>query len=70
MTYEVQTLTFLNNWENTWTDDDAQPTQFDTREAAAAELAGFLEDMAFEASRKHLADFNPSDYRIVKNDHF
>ena len=65
MTYEVQTLTFLNNWENTWTDDDA-PVQFDTYKAAAVELAGFLEDMAFEASRKHLADFNPSDYRIKK----
>lgn len=65
MTYEVQTLTFLNNWENTWT-DDGEPVQFDTREAAAAELAGFLEDMAFEASCKHLADFNPADYRIKK----
>jgi hypothetical protein len=69
MTYEVQTFMAFGNWENTWT-DDGEPVQFDTREAAAVELAGFLEDMAFEASRKHLADFNPSDYRIVKNDHF
>jgi hypothetical protein len=69
MTYEVQTLTFLNNWENTWTDDGAQPTQFNTRAEAAAELAGFLDDMEHAAKNNFLADFNPSDYRIVKNDY-
>jgi hypothetical protein len=68
MPYEVQTLTFLNQWENTWTEDGNNRVVFDTYEEAATELAGFLEDMAFEASCKHLADFNPSDYRIVKND--
>lgn len=66
MTYEVQTLTFLNNWENTWADDDAQPTQFNTRAEAAAELAGFLEDMAYAVKHGHMDDFNPSDYRIQK----
>ena len=66
MTYEVQTLTFLNQWENTWTEDGVEPVQFNTYAEAAAELAGFLEDMAFEASCKHLADFNPADYRIKK----
>jgi hypothetical protein len=65
MSYEIQTLMAFGNWENTWT-DDGEPVQFDTHEAAVLELAGFLEDMAFEASRKHLADFNPADYRIQK----
>jgi hypothetical protein len=68
MTYEVQTLTFLNNWENTWTDNDGTPSQFDNYAEAAAELTEFLDDLASAAERNFLADFNPSDYRIVKND--
>jgi hypothetical protein len=66
MTYEVQTLTFLNNWENTWTDDDDAPSQFETYTEAAAELAEFLDDLASAAERNFLTDFNPSDYRIQK----
>lgn len=46
--------------------DGVEPVQFNTYAEAAAELAGFLDDMAFEASCKHLADFNPADYRIKK----
>lgn len=68
MTYEVQTLTFLNQWENTWTDDGNAPTLFDTYEEAAKELAGFLDDMAYAAKNNFLLDHNPADYRIVKND--
>jgi hypothetical protein len=66
MTYEVQTLTFLNNWENTWTDDGVEPVQFDTYEAAAVELAGFLDDMEHAAKNNFLEDYNPADYRIKK----
>jgi hypothetical protein len=66
MTYEVQTLTFLNNWQNTWTNDGVQPTQFDTYAEAAAELAGFLEDMQYAAANNFLLDYNASDYRIKK----
>ena len=65
MTYEVQTLTYVNTWENTWTDDDT-PTQFDTYAEAAAELAGFLDDMAYASSNNFLLDHNPEDYRIQK----
>lgn len=68
MAYEVQTLTFLNVWENTWTDDGMAPTQFNTYAEAAKELAGFLDDMAHAAKNNFLEDYNPSDYRIVKND--
>jgi hypothetical protein len=68
MTYEVQTLTFLNNWENTWTDNDGTPSQFKDYAEAAAELAEFLDDLASAAKNNFLADFNPLDYRIVKND--
>lgn len=68
MTYEVQTLTFLNQWENTWTEDGVEPAQFNTYEEAAAELAGFLDDMAYAAKNNFLLDHNPADYRIIKND--
>ena len=66
MTYEVQTLTFLNNWENTWTDNDGTPVQFVTYAEAAAELADHLRSMAIAVINDHLDDFNPSDYRIKK----
>jgi len=66
MTYEIQTLTFLNVWENTCTDDGVNPTVFDTHAQAAAELAGFLEDLAHFVEIGHLQDFNPNDYRIRK----
>jgi hypothetical protein len=66
MTYEVQTLTFLNIWENTWTEDGSEPMVFTSYAEAAAELAGFLEDMAYASSNNFLLDHNPEDYRIQK----
>ena len=66
MTYEVQTLTFFNVWENTWTYDGMEPVQFATYDEAAKELAGFLDDMAHAARNNFLEDYNPSDYRIKK----
>ena len=58
MTYEIQTR-MLHGWENTG-------DQFDTHDAAAAELADHLRSMAFAVKHGHMADFNPSDYRIKK----
>ena len=66
MTYEVQTLTFLNQWENTWTEDGNDRVVFDTYEEAAAELADHLRSMAIAVINDHLDDFNPADYRIKK----
>lgn len=66
MTYEVQTLTFLNRWENTWTEDGMELVQFETYDEAAKELAGFLDDMAYASSNNFLLDHNPADYRIKK----
>ena len=65
MTYEVQTLFYPDSWENAWTDDD-KPAQFDTYEAAAAELDDHLRDLAYAVKQGHMDDFNPSDYRIKK----
>lgn len=66
MTYEVQTLTFLNVWENTWTNDGVEPTQFATYAEAAKELAGFLDDMQHAAQNNFLEDYSLLDYRIKK----
>jgi hypothetical protein len=66
MTYEVQTLTYFNAWENTWTEDGNEPMVFDTYETAAAELASFIDDMQHTVKNRFMADFNPEDYRIKK----
>lgn len=66
MTYEVQTLTYLNRWENVWTDDGNTLVTFDTLEAAREELKGYLEDLAHFVKTGDLEDFSPEDYRIVE----
>ena len=66
MTYEVQTLNYLNQWENTWTDDGMTLVTFATLEDAQNELQGFLEDLAHFVQIGHLEDYNPEDYRIVE----
>jgi hypothetical protein len=67
MTYEVQTLTYPDTWENTWSDSlDDTPVQFDTYEAAAEELAEFLSELAYAVKEGYLEDYNPEDYRIKK----
>jgi hypothetical protein len=66
MTYEVQTLTYLNRWENVWTDDGNTLVTFDTFEAAQEELKGYLEDLAHFVKTGDLADFSPEDYKIEK----
>jgi len=69
MTYEVQTLTHPDTWENTWTDAlDDTPVKFSTYEKAAQELDDHLREMAYAVKQGYLEDFNPSDYRIIKND--
>jgi len=65
MTYEVQTLIYPDSWENTWTDDD-KPAQFDTYEAAEAELADHLHSLADAVKQGYMEDYNPEDYRIQK----
>ena len=66
MTYEVQTLTYLNQWENVWTDDGNTLVTFDTLEAAREELKGYLEDLAHFVKTGDLEDFSPEDYKIVE----
>jgi hypothetical protein len=67
MTYEVQTLTYPDIWENTWTDSlDDTPVKFDTYEAAQAELEDHLREMAYAVEQGYLEDYNPADYRIQK----
>jgi hypothetical protein len=67
MTYEVQTLTHPDRWENTWSDSlDDTPVRFDTYQAAQDELADHLRAMAYAVKQGYLEDYNPADYRIQK----
>ena len=66
MKYEVLTLTYLNQWENTWTDDGNTLVTFDSLEAAQAELKGYLEDLAHFVKTGNLSDYNPEDYKIAE----
>jgi hypothetical protein len=66
MTYEVQTR-MCTNWENVWTDaDDDVLVTFETYEAARAELADYLADLAHFVKTGDLTDYSPEDYRIVE----
>jgi hypothetical protein len=65
MTYEVQTRMY-NSWANVWTDDGDTLVTFDTYEAAQAELAGYLADLAHFVKTGDLTDYSPDDYRIVE----
>jgi hypothetical protein len=66
MTYEVQTLTYLNQWENVWTNDGNTLVTFDTLEAAQTELKGYLEDLAHFVKTGDVTDYSPEDYKIVE----
>jgi len=55
MTYEVQTR-MVNVWENCWTDNNG-PLAFATKSEAQAEIDELMREMA---------DYLPSDYRIVE----
>ena len=67
MAYEVQTLTYPDTWENTWTDSlDDTPVKFNTYDDAAAKLADHLRALAYAVINDHLDDFNPAEYRIKK----
>jgi hypothetical protein len=66
MTYEVQTR-MCTNWENVWTDADNDVlVTFETYEAARAELADYLADLAHFVKTGDLTDYSPDDYRIVE----
>ena len=67
MTYEVQTLRHPDRWENTWSDSlDDTPVQFDSYEAAEAELADFLNELTYAVKNNYMEYFNKADYRIKK----
>jgi hypothetical protein len=67
MTFEVQTLIYPGTWENTWSDSlNDTPVQFDSYEAAEAELADFLNELTYAVKNNYMGDFNKADYRIKK----
>ena len=67
MTFEVQTFIYPGTWENTWSDSlNDTPVQFDSYEAAEAELADFLNELTYAVKNNYMGDFNQLDYRIKK----
>jgi len=66
MKYEIQTYTLCAGWINIWSENDAEPVTFNTREAAEKDLADYLAELAHAVQLGHLEDYNPEDYKIEK----
>ena len=64
--YEVQEW-MLSGWENTWSDENGNPTVFDSEKDAHEELAWFLRDCV-EAVREGEMEDVPDieSFRVVK----
>jgi hypothetical protein len=64
MKYEVQTLTWLDGWVNTWS-INGDPEYFDTYEDAEFALHELLKDIHEAYEEGFMSDnYDPSDYRI------
>jgi hypothetical protein len=66
MKYEIQTYTLCAGWINIWSENDAEPVTFNTREAAEKDLADYLAELEHARQLDHLEDYNPEDFKIVK----
>jgi hypothetical protein len=65
--FVVQEYTLCDGWINNWSDEDGQPTKFDTFAEAEAELNKFMYDMQNAVERGYLEDSPTIDeYRIVE----
>ena len=64
--YEVQTE-FLYGWENVWTDEHGNPTVYNTKEEAQAELDDFIADTELDHRLGLLEEpYDVEQYRIVE----
>ena len=64
--WEVQEW-MLSGWENTWSDEDGNPTVFDSESDAHHELAWFLKDCEEEMQEGNMEDVpDPDSFRVVK----
>ena len=60
--YEVQTLTFVDGWENCWHEDDKLQT-FPSAEKAQEAIDEFFDDLKDAGMAD---DYTREDYRVVK----
>ena len=62
--YIVETE-FLYGWENVWTDEDGNPTVYDTFEDAEAELVDFIADTVIDYNAGALEEpYSIDNFRI------
>jgi hypothetical protein len=62
--YIVETE-FLYGWENVWTDEDGNPTVYDTFEDAEAELVDFIADTVIDYNAGNLEEpYSIDNFRI------
>lgn len=65
--FEVQEYTLCDGWINTWSDEEGNPSRFDTDADAWDELEAFFMDMQDAYNRGDMADVpDAGDYRIVE----
>jgi hypothetical protein len=64
--YEVQEYTLFDGWINTWTDENAKPSYFETKENAQSQLDWFLNECLLEVDAGNMEDVpSREDFRIV-----
>lgn len=61
-TYEVQTLTIADGWDNCWHEDDELQT-FSSAEEAQAAIDEFFDDLKDAGMAD---DYDRDDYRVVE----
>jgi hypothetical protein len=61
-TYEVQTLTVVDGWDNCWTEDE-KPMTFPSAEEAQAAIDEFFDDLKDAGMAD---DYDREDYRVVR----
>jgi len=62
--YIVETE-FLYGWENVWTDEDGNPTVYNTFEDAEAELVDFIADTVIDYNAGNLEEpYSIDNFRI------
>ena len=64
--YIVETE-FLYGWENVWTDEHGNPTVYNTKEEAEAELKDFILDTVVDFEEGNLEEpYDIEQYRITE----
>lgn len=66
--FEVHQYCLCGGWQNTWRNGD-EPQQYETREAAQADITEFLDDIAAQirdGKRDEDGGYSPDEFMIVE----